>query len=145
VRWLLLWSSSLLVACDWVSASREPSVWPAPRDYMVATPGALLRGAEVFGERCSPCHGETGHGDGILADLLPIRPRNYHSEPFKWGRTPAGIVETIARGRNDVMPAFKGALDEADMWAVAHLVWAWMPPAQRAEDTPEALANWKLP
>jgi hypothetical protein len=43
------------------------------------------------------------------------------------------------------MPSFKGALDEADMWAVAHLVWAWMPAAERAEDTTEALANWTLP
>jgi len=145
VRWLMPWASLLLVACEWGSAARASSVWPAPRDYMVASPAALLRGAEVFGERCSPCHGDTGRGDGILADLLPVRPRNYHAEPFKWGRTPSGIVETVALGRNDVMPSFKGALEEADMWAVAHLVWAWMPPAQRADDTPETLAKWKLP
>ena len=112
---------------------------------MVSSPAALLRGAEIFDERCSPCHGDTGHGDGILADLLPIRPRNYHDEPFKWGRTPSGIVETVALGRSDVMPSFRGALDEADMWAVAHLVWAWMPPSQRAEDAPETLAHWRLP
>ena len=45
----------------------------------------LLEGARVFDERCSPCHGDTGHGDGMLAELLPIRPRNYHEDPFRWG------------------------------------------------------------
>jgi high-affinity iron transporter len=112
---------------------------------MVTSPAALLRGAEIFRDRCSPCHGDTGHGDGILADLLPVRPRNYHTERFKWGRTPSGIVETVALGRSDVMPAFRGALDEADMWAVAHLVWAWMPPSERVADDPQTLARWSLP
>jgi mono/diheme cytochrome c family protein len=145
VRRLPLLLCVCLAACDAKPAPRAPSVWTAPRDFMVASPGALLRGAEIFRERCSPCHGDTGHGDGVLAELLPIRPRNYHTEPFKWGRTPAGIVETIALGRSDIMPSFRGALDEADMWAVAHLVWAWMPPSQRAEDSPEKLAHWSLP
>jgi cbb3-type cytochrome c oxidase subunit III len=105
----------------------------------------LARGTDVFHERCAPCHGDTGRGDGVLADVLQIRPRNYHDDPFKWGRSPAGIVETIALGRSGVMPSFREALSVRDMWAVAQVVWAWMPPAERAEDPPEALEHWVLP
>ncbi len=145
MRWLMLLLGVWLVACHCGSTPRAQQTWAAPHDYMMTSPAALLRGAEIFGERCSPCHGDAGHGDGILAELLPIRPRNYHADPFKWGHSPSGIVETVALGRSDVMPSFRGALEEADMWAVAHLVWAWMPPSERVADSPQALAEWKLP
>jgi mono/diheme cytochrome c family protein len=133
-----------LAACNCGSAPVAHGRSPA-RDFMAASPEVLSRGAKIFRERCSPCHGASGYGDGILADVLPVRPRNYHADPFRWGRTPAGIVETVALGRSGVMPSFRGALDEADMWAVAQVVWTWMPPSQRAEDAPEALEHWRLP
>jgi cytochrome c oxidase cbb3-type subunit 3 len=94
----------------------------------------LVRGAEVYRERCSPCHGDRGRGDGILASVLAIRPRNYFSEPFKWGREPSDIVETIRVGRSGVMPAFEGALDAREMWAVANLVHLWATGAAAAPD-----------
>ena len=144
MRWLVPLAAALLLACQRTPA-REVSVPPPPWPFMVASLAALERGAEVFFERCSHCHGVAGRGDGILAELLPIRPRNYRADPFKWGRTPSGIVETMALGRSDIMPSFREALDEADLWAVAHLVWGWMPPSQREEDTPETLASWEMP
>ena len=142
-RLLVLLSSILLAACDCASAPVVHA--PGRRDFMAASPEVLRRGAAVFRERCSPCHGDSGYGDGVLAGVLPIRPRNYHADPFRWGRTPAGIVETVALGRSGVMPAFRGALDEADMWAVAQVVWTWMPPSQREEDAPETLEHWRQP
>jgi mono/diheme cytochrome c family protein len=89
----------------------------------------LLEGARVFDERCTPCHGETGHGDGVLAELLPIRPRNYHADPFKWGTSWEAIEETVRLGRSDVMPSFAGALTQEEMRSVAFLVACWV--AQR--------------
>ena len=144
-RLLVLLSSIGLAACHCgpVPVADRPS--PAPRDFMVASPEVLKRGAEVFHQRCSPCHGDSGYGDGVLADVLPIRPRNYHTDPFRWGRSPAGIVETVALGRSGVMPSFRGAIDEADMWAVAQVVWAWMPASERQVDAPEALERWRQP
>ncbi len=94
----------------------------------------LVAGARVFDERCSPCHGDRGGGDGILADALPIRPRNYHGEPFKWGTKPHELVATIRGGRSGVMPPFEGALTEREMWAAAYLVWHWIPPEERRLD-----------
>lgn len=86
----------------------------------------LLEGARVFDERCSPCHGESGRGDGLLADLLPIRPRNYHADPFQWGNGWQEIAETVRLGRSGVMPPFAGALSEAEIRSVSFLVACWV-------------------
>jgi mono/diheme cytochrome c family protein len=94
----------------------------------------LETGGRVFGERCSPCHGATGHGNGPLADSLPIRPRNYHREPFKWGTQPSQIAATVRGGRSGVMPSFEGALTEREIQAVAYLVWSWVPADRREQD-----------
>jgi len=103
-------------------------------------PLLLVEGAQVFDQRCSPCHGERGYGDGVLADALPIRPRNYHAELFKWGTSPSDIVRTIAAGRSGVMPAFEGALSEREMWAAAYLVWNLIP-AERRQTDPATVAR----
>ena len=105
----------------------------------------LVLGSRVFDNRCSPCHGVEGFGDGELADVLAIRPRNYHTEPFKWGASPSKIATTIAGGRSGIMPPFGTALSEKEVWAVAYVVWRWIPEDQRSYDTPEEARSWKLP
>jgi cbb3-type cytochrome c oxidase subunit III len=98
-------------------------------------PDPLLdEGRRVFDERCSPCHGQTGEGDGQLADILPIRPRNYHRDAFKWGTRQSDIAATVRGGRSGVMPAFEGALTEAEIRAVAYFVWTWIPAERRQPD-----------
>ena len=77
--------------------------------------------------------------------MLPIKPRNYHEDPFLWGTRPSQIVTTVANGRSGIMPAFREALTDHEMWAVAHLVWQWIPADERQEDVPEELASWRLP
>ena len=86
----------------------------------------LLEGARVFDDRCSPCHGDTGHGDGMLAELLPIRPRNYHKDPFRWGTRWEQIAATVRGGRSGVMPPFIEALSEPQIRAVSFLVACWV-------------------
>ena len=98
-------------------------------------------GLRVYDERCTPCHGDTGHGDGVLADVLPIRPRNYHKGQFKWGTRPSDIVETIRNGRSSVMPPFGGELSESELWAAAYLVWSWVPEDRRDVDDPSTMTT----
>lgn len=95
----------------------------------------LVGGAQTYDERCSPCHGSTGEGNGPLAEVLPIRPRNYRKDEFKWGTRPSEIVATIRGGRSNVMPPFEGELTAREMWAVSYVVWSWIPEDQRAFDT----------
>jgi mono/diheme cytochrome c family protein len=101
----------------------------------------LIEGAKIFDERCSPCHGRSGEGNGPLAEVLPIRPRNYHTEAFKWGGRPSQIVETIRGGRSGVMPPFHGELTPRQMWATAYVVWTWIPEDRREWDSPADLAE----
>lgn len=112
----------------------------APGDVPVE-PEVLIEGAKIFDERCSPCHGRQGEGDGPLSEVLPIRPRNYHTEDFKWGSRPSQIVDTIRGGRSGVMPPFQGELTARQMWATAYVVWTWIPEERREWDTPADLAQ----
>jgi mono/diheme cytochrome c family protein len=113
---------------------------PAPGAVPVA-PEVLVEGAKVFDERCSPCHGRSGEGNGPLAEVLPIRPRNYHTDDFKWGSRPSQIFATIRGGRSGVMPPFQGELTPRQMWAAAYVVWTWIPEARREWDSPADLAE----
>jgi len=94
-------------------------------------PAMLAEGTRIFDERCSPCHGVEGAGDGPLAEVLPVQPRNYRSDPFKWGTRLTDIVATISTGRSGIMPGFEGELTEREMWAAAYVVWSWIPPGRR--------------
>jgi len=93
----------------------------------------LVEGARVFAERCSPCHGDEGYGDGVLADLLPVRPRNHRADPFKWGASWPDIEQTVRLGRSDVMPSFAGALTHAEIRSVSFLVACWVAQREPAE------------
>lgn len=128
-------------------AEQAASVEPLWEAVQAAEPHSelLLIGARVFDERCAVCHGDSGQGDGTLADVLGIRPRNYHQDRFLWGTSPSQIVTTVASGRSGVMPPFGEVLSEREMWAVAALVWRWIPEEARVRDTPETMLNWTLP
>ena len=121
----LLISAAITTGCRLDAAVTRPSERAELREA----------GSRLFTERCSPCHGATGHGDGALADALPIRPRDYHRDEFKWGTTPSEIATTIRVGRSGVMPSFEGALTEQEIQAVAYFVWTWIPADRRKQET----------
>lgn len=102
-------------------------------------PEVLMEGARIFDERCSPCHGERGDGDGPLASVLPVRPRNYHRDEFRWGTRPSDIAATIRLGRSGVMPPFAAELTPREIWATAYVVWSWIPEDRRTPDSPADL------
>jgi len=136
---------ALLAGCG-VSESSAPAgeLWVALQSPKPDS-DLLVIGARVFDERCAVCHGDAGHGDGTLAEVLAIRPRNYHADPFHWGTRPSQIVATVANGRSGIMPPFREVLSEREMWAVAALVWRWIPEEQRALDSEETMRGWRLP
>jgi len=134
-----------------VSSDEAPPAPAAPADLWKRIQGQtpasdlLVVGARVFDERCAVCHGDSGHGDGTLADVLGIRPRNYHADRFLWGSRPSQIVVTVANGRSGIMPPFREVLSEREMWAVAALVWRWIPEERRERDTADTMLDWRLP
>ena len=66
---------------------------------------AAGRGAKIFADNCSPCHGAEGKGNQALGapDLT--------DELWLYGGDKTTIAETIISSRNGVMPAWVGRLD----------------------------------
>ncbi len=62
-------------------------------------------GKQEFVRSCAACHGESGRGDGLVAELLLVKPpdltliRKRHD-----GKFPASWVYRIIDGRNDLRP-----------------------------------------
>jgi high-affinity iron transporter len=76
-------------------------------------------GARIYAERCSPCHGTDGHGDGPTAPALVPPPRNFH-DPAVWkDRTDAQLRAIVKGGKvGTMMPPFEGVLSDAEIDAV---------------------------
>lgn len=77
-------------------------------------------GKRIYAERCSPCHGATGAGDGPAAAAIVPPPRNFRDADFWKTHTPAQIRLTVRDGRPGTMMApFAGTLTDAEIDAVA--------------------------
>jgi mono/diheme cytochrome c family protein len=111
------------------------------RKLRLATPEATAKGKMLFLTNCASCHGPEGRGDGERAAELSPRPRNYHTEKFKFGAAPIQIYNTVTTGSPGTsMPAFE-LLPPEDRWALVHFVRTQIP--NPPDDSPEEIA--KLP
>lgn len=80
--------------------------------------GALLeRGQDRFQIYCTPCHGRTGQGNGmVIAHGFPIPPPNFHDDRII--QMPDGqIFHTITYGVRN-MPSYGKQVPEEDRWAI---------------------------
>lgn len=76
-------------------------------------------GGELYAEKCAQCHGETGAGDGIAAELLRPPPRDFTRGIYKIRSTASGqlpttedIEEVIREGMpHTSMPAWQQLSD----------------------------------
>ncbi|MBK9125909.1 MAG: c-type cytochrome [Chloroflexi bacterium] len=86
-----------------------------------ASPPDLARGAQIFAERCSACHGVDGRGDGPVVQANPgMQPGDFRDPATARGQTPHEWFSTITNGRIDLMmPPWIGALTEQERWDVA--------------------------
>ncbi len=80
----------------------------------------LTRGQERFNIYCSPCHGELGDGNGMIAKRgfnIKIPPRNYHTDRLR--SLPLGhFFDVITNGDGAMTPrAFQ--VEPNDRWAIA--------------------------
>jgi len=79
-----------------------------------ARPGTdLAAGKKIFADNCASCHGENAKGNPELG--AP----NLTDKIWLYGSDEAAIIETITNGRNGVMPAWTGKLDEPTLKALA--------------------------
>jgi mono/diheme cytochrome c family protein len=88
-----------------IAVATAPRVAPTPPAPVFAPPRAV-NGDELalFDAQCGACHGPTGRGDGVLAEHLDPRPRDFARAVFKLRTTTRGmpsdadLARTIRRG-----------------------------------------------
>jgi thiosulfate dehydrogenase len=83
----------------------------------------FLAGARIYQDNCAVCHGlPDGDQDPIAKGMFPKPPRLFHGK----GVTDDEPGETYWKVSNGIrltgMPAFKGSLDETQMWQVSLLL-----------------------
>jgi high-affinity iron transporter len=81
---------------------------------------SLARGAQVFRTNCASCHGNSGRGDGPLAQGMEPEPANLTDMKALQDQSPLDFYRRITIGVvGTAMPAFETRLSPADRWAAA--------------------------
>jgi mono/diheme cytochrome c family protein len=117
------------------------------------TDSLMARGRQRYEIYCSPCHGLSGYGDGMVArraDSLQqgtwVPPASFHVEPA-YSRPVGHLFNTITNGIRN-MPAYGSQIAVEDRWAIVAYVRALqrsrhagiddVPPDERVALTAEA-------
>lgn len=86
-------------------------------------------GKDNFIANCSPCHGETGKGDGPLASTLGegVKPRNLSDAKLLSVRTDEFLFKVVksggvAAGFNEAMPSWKETFTDAEIKQIVQYI-----------------------
>jgi len=84
------------------------------------TADVLDRGEARFNIYCSPCHGPTGRGDGMIVRRGYRQPPSLHIDRLR--QAPLGhFYDTVTNGFG-AMPDYKAQIAPRDRWAIAAYV-----------------------
>lgn len=120
----------------WVSIVGEQGVGQLAEHVLSLSRGdpdsrATTAGGVLFQQYCVVCHGVAGEGNPMLgAPAL-------NDAAWDYGGEPADVKESIANGRNGVMPAFGTRLDETQIRLLA----AWLKAGARSSAELDAHAR----
>lgn len=103
------------------------------------TERVMARGQERFNIYCSPCHGRTGQGDGLIVQRGYRRPPSYHQDRLR--TAPVGHFFDVMTNGFGAMPDYAGQITPRDRWAIVayiralqlseHATPADVPPTER--------------
>ncbi|CUT10973.1 ABCtype Fe3 transport system protein Molybdenum transport protein putative [Bradyrhizobium sp.] len=104
--------------------------------------GLLARGRERYDIYCSPCHGFSGHGDGMIVQRGFPAPPSYHSARLR-SADAQHFFDVITHGYG-VMYSYAARVEPRDRWAIIAYIRA-LQQSQRTDmaDVPELRS--KLP
>jgi mono/diheme cytochrome c family protein len=84
------------------------------------TAEVLERGRERFDIYCSPCHGRTGAGDGMIVRRGYRRPPTFHQDRLR--QAPPGYVFDVITSGFGAMPDYATQVPVPDRWAIVGYV-----------------------
>ena len=112
----------------------DATVFPFPIDDKV-----MARGRDRFNIYCSPCHGRTGQGDGMIVRRGYRKPPTYHQDRLR--DAPIGHFFDVMTNGFGAMPDYAAQVTVRDRWAIAAYIRALqlsehatvndVPPAER--------------
>jgi mono/diheme cytochrome c family protein len=80
----------------------------------------LRRGQERFDIYCSPCHGRTGDGNGMVAQRGVKIPANFHTDRLR--ETPPGYLYQVIKNGYGAMGDYGDQIPVNDRWAIVAYV-----------------------
>ncbi len=84
---------------------------------MPVTRELLIRGRQRYDIFCSPCHGKTGEGRGMVVRRGYKQPTSYHDDRLR--QAPIGYLFDVMSNGFGVMPSYAAQVPVADRWAIA--------------------------
>ena len=103
---------------------------------MAITSEVMARGQERYNVFCSPCHGRTGEGNGMIVQRGFRQPPSYHEERLV--NAPAGYFFDVMTNGFGAMQDYSAQVPVPDRWAIAAYIRA-LQLSRRAtmEDVPQ--------
>ena len=80
----------------------------------------MARGQERFNIYCSPCHGRTGMGDGMIVRRGFRRPPTFHQDRLR--NAPVGQIFDVITNGFGAMPDYATQIPPADRWSIVAYV-----------------------
>jgi mono/diheme cytochrome c family protein len=84
---------------------------------MPVTAEMMARGQERFNVFCSPCHGRTGQGNGMVVQRGFRAPPSYHEDRLR--SAPVGYFFDVMTHGFGAMQDYAAQVPVADRWAIA--------------------------
>ena len=107
-----------------INAQSKPWVVPqsalSKKNPLDGDPATIKVGKTVYMSNCSPCHGNTGKGDGPAAAALNPKPAN-HTSALIQAEADGSLFYKISEGRTP-MPQYKAVLSETQRWALVSYI-----------------------
>jgi mono/diheme cytochrome c family protein len=94
------------------AGTEDATVFPFRVDAQI-----LARGRERFDIYCSPCHGRTGAGDGMVVRRGFRRPPSYHDDRLR--NAPIGHFIDVMTNGFGAMADYRQQVEARDRWAIA--------------------------
>jgi mono/diheme cytochrome c family protein len=93
---------------------------PVDKIPFTVTPELMERGQERYKIYCTPCHGQTGIGNGVVVQKGYLPPPNF-SDPRLLEVGDGYLYRAISNGIRN-MPSYGKQIPEADRWAIVAYV-----------------------
>ena len=105
------------------------------------------RGLLLYDTRCASCHGETGGGDGPMAEQSIQPPAVFADPAYRLTAVPADMFDVIVNGRIDQgMPPYgsttnSNPLADQDVWDLIAAIYSFSTPGESVQQGSELFAT----